>query len=101
MYDTLKRYFQHRKSLPAILMEKIVEKDDTKDDEDNEEAENEVNERTSFGATRPKKNGDLLKNHVHFKDSIVSKSSSSIMSNRVRRFSEQFHRSCDFTLSPP
>ena len=90
-------------------MEKIVEKDDT-NCELNAEAngncqmvlyeDEENNDGISYGrpvrlTTSRTKNSDLASNHVRFKDfkeSTVSKSSSSLKSSRVRRFSEQYQR---------
>lgn len=89
-------------------MEKIVEKDDTNCELDMEANGNcqivyedeENNDGISYGrpvrlTTSKTKNSDLASNHVRFKDfkdSTVSKSSSSLKSSRVRRFSEQYQR---------
>ena len=88
-------------------MEKIVEKEDTGGDFDphdanrDMDAQEEENERTSFGVAMPrstKPTSDMVSNHVRFMESVVSKSSSSVKSNRVRRFSEQYRLASEYSL---
>lgn len=88
-------------------MEKIIEKEDMDQagggsgvNGDFLGVDYDCDEATSFGKQSKRSNSKgLTTYHVHFKDSsVVSKSSSSLKSNRIRRFSEQFHKPADFCL---
>lgn len=79
-------------------MEKIVEKEDVETVGDADECDS-----LKYGKMGVKKHHESSihqnnSNHVHFNDSVVSKSSSSLKSNRIRRYSEQFHKTSDFSL---